>query len=102
MTTPKVWPPALDWKDSKHWDFTAAAMDAPSPCVLCGKPSLLLSDDGKPCHKTCAEAWFEQHPQAWAAYEEQRDTKKDPKRRRNGADVTPISAPVNARLPDAA
>lgn len=72
----KVWPPVLDWKSGEHWDYDAAEMGAPQPCVLCGTPSLLLSDKGEPCHKTCAEAWFEQHPEAWAAYEEQRDRKK--------------------------
>ncbi|MGW1071039.1 hypothetical protein ACWD4F_41900 [Streptomyces aureus] len=71
--SPRIWPPALDWRASTHWDYDAAAMDAPRPCVLCGHPSLLLSDDGAPCHKTCAEAWFEQHPDAWAAYEARRD-----------------------------
>ncbi|MFI1245018.1 hypothetical protein [Enterococcus casseliflavus] len=72
----KVWPPVLDWKASTHWDYDAAEMGDPGLCVLCGTPSLLLSDKGEPCHKTCAEAWFEQHPEAWAAYEEQRDAKK--------------------------
>jgi hypothetical protein len=59
-------------------------MGAPRPCVLCGKPSLLLSDDGKPCHKVCAEGWFEQHPEAWAAYEDQRDH-KTPQQKRTAA-----------------
>lgn len=79
--TPRVWPPALDWKASTHWDYEAEAMNAPKPCVLCGTPSLLLSDDGAPCHKTCAEAWFEEHPEAWAAYEEQRDRKRTAKQK---------------------
>jgi len=77
--SPRVWPPVLDWKASTHWDYDAAEMDAPRPCVLCGAPSLLLSDRGEPCHKVCAEAWFEQHPKAWAAYEEQRDRKTGPR-----------------------
>jgi hypothetical protein len=74
--TPRVWPPVLNWKGSEHWDYDAAEMGDPGSCVLCGAPSLLLSDDGRPCHKVCAERWFEQHPEAWAAYEERRDRKK--------------------------
>ncbi|MFM9369040.1 hypothetical protein [Streptomyces sp. Da 82-17] len=74
--SPRVWPPVLDWTASTHWDYEAAATDSPRPCVLCGKPSLLLSDDGKPCHKACAEDWFEQHPDAWAAFEKKRDLAK--------------------------
>ena len=30
-------------------------------CVLCGRPTPLISPAGKPCHKTCAEAWTEQN-----------------------------------------
>ncbi|WP_185912895.1 hypothetical protein [Streptomyces sp. WAC06128] len=74
--SPRIWPPALNWKASTHWDYEAEANGTPGACVLCGKPSLLLSTDGVPCHKVCAEGWFEQHPQAWAAYETQRDQPK--------------------------
>ncbi|MFC5174984.1 hypothetical protein [Streptomyces mutomycini] len=74
--SPAVWPPALDWKSAAHWDYDAEETGAPRPCVLCGKPSLLLSEKGEPCHKVCAEGWFEQHPEAWAVYEAQRDRKK--------------------------
>ena len=34
----------------------------PAPCVLCGTPTILRSPRGKPCHKTCAETWADQHP----------------------------------------
>ncbi|MFD7510005.1 hypothetical protein ACFV5N_11780 [Streptomyces sp. NPDC059853] len=45
--------PALDWSDSRHWNPAG-----PAPCVLCGRPAHLLSDRGRPCHKTCAEGWL--------------------------------------------
>lgn len=68
MTAPRVWPPVLDWSDGAvHWGGTLAA------CVLCDGPTPLRSDRDEPCHKTCAEAWFAQHPLAWAAYEARRD-----------------------------
>lgn len=58
---PRIWPPVLDWSDSKHWG-------AEEPCVLCRKPTQLRSDKGEACHKVCAEAWYEARPEAWARY----------------------------------
>lgn len=67
---PRIWPPILDWSDRKtHWD------DLAYPCVLCKRLTNLVSDKGKPTHKACAEAWYEQHPDAWAAYEAERDAR---------------------------
>lgn len=63
MESARLWPPVLDWSDPRHWDDTAR------PCVLCRRPTQLRSGQGKPCHKVCAEAWYEQHPQAWLQYE---------------------------------
>jgi hypothetical protein len=41
--------------------------------VLCEGLTHLLSDTGKPCHKTCAESWYEANPTAWEFYERRRD-----------------------------
>ena len=42
--------PRLDWRKGQ-------ILDQPQPCVLCGKRTLLIEPyDGRPCHKTCAEA----------------------------------------------
>lgn len=41
--------PLLDWGDRRHWG------GKPLPCRLCRKPALLRDDDGRPCHKICAE-----------------------------------------------
>lgn len=79
--TPRVWPPRLNWSASSHWDY---APD-PSPCVLCGKPTHLLSDSGAHTHKVCAEIWFEAHPDAWAEYELRRDARK--KANRKGVEI---------------
>ena len=46
----------LNWRDSAHWSGTD------KPCVICHKPTPLLSDRGKPVHKVCAEQWIEDHP----------------------------------------
>ena len=44
--------PRLDWR-------SARVLDTPRPCVICGRPALLLSPGkGVPCHKMCAEAWL--------------------------------------------
>ncbi|SCL21254.1 hypothetical protein [Micromonospora aurantiaca (nom. illeg.)] len=45
--------PVLDWR------HCAVADD--QPCVICGRPTPLRSPAGKPCHKTCAEAWIASH-----------------------------------------
>jgi hypothetical protein len=40
----------LDWRKGH-------ILDQSQPCVLCGKRTLLIEPyDGRPCHKTCAEA----------------------------------------------
>jgi hypothetical protein len=40
----------LDWRKGR-------ILDQPKPCVLCGKKTLLIEPyDGRPCHKSCAEA----------------------------------------------
>jgi hypothetical protein len=67
---PRIWPPLLDWHDRKaHWD------DIAYPCILCRQPTNLVSDKGKPTHKACAEAWYEQHPEVWVQYEAERDAR---------------------------
>jgi hypothetical protein len=66
--SPRIWPPALDWRDSRH--SNPVGLD---DCVLCGRLTPLLSERGEPCHKTCAESWFEAHPDAWEFYERRRD-----------------------------
>ncbi|MDI5968630.1 hypothetical protein POF50_004595 [Streptomyces sp. SL13] len=48
--------PLFDWHDSRHYDRTAD-----KPCVLCGRPTPLRSDNGKPVHKVCAEQWTHTH-----------------------------------------
>jgi len=40
------------------WRHTGSA-GPPAPCVLCSKPAICRSPKGKPCHKTCAEAWLD-------------------------------------------
>ncbi|WP_432052068.1 hypothetical protein [Streptomyces xiamenensis] len=52
----------LDWSHPSHFDHTGD-----KPCVLCGGPTPMRSDKGKPVHKTCAEAWLEAHPQKEAS-----------------------------------
>jgi hypothetical protein len=44
----------LDWSHSSHY----LKGDRP-PCRLCGKPTFLADDDGRPCHKICAERELE-------------------------------------------
>ena len=47
-------PGLLDWRTAMVGD--------PEPCVICARPAFLRSPrTGKPCHKTCAEAWIAQH-----------------------------------------
>jgi hypothetical protein len=42
--------PCLDWRKGR-------IHDQPKPCVLCGRKTLLIEPyDGRPCHKSCAEA----------------------------------------------
>ncbi len=48
--------PLFDWRDGKHYDHTGDR-----PCVLCGRPTPLRSDAGKPVHKVCAEHWTHAH-----------------------------------------
>ncbi len=52
MTTRRV---LLDWR-------TTGSVGDAQPCVLCGQPALCRSPRGKPCHKTCAEAWHTARP----------------------------------------
>lgn len=73
MERVRIWPPLLDWKGHGHWG-------ADEPCVICEQLTPLRSDAGKPCHKVCAEDWYEKHPDAWdkhpdawALYEERPD-----------------------------
>ncbi|MFJ2646586.1 hypothetical protein ACIO1C_07660 [Streptomyces sp. NPDC087420] len=44
----------LNWRSSEHFDHTGD-----KPCVLCGTPTPLRSDRGKPVHKVCAENWID-------------------------------------------
>lgn len=39
----------LDWREARHWG------SRPKPCRCCDNPSRLRDDEGKPCHKSCAE-----------------------------------------------
>ena len=40
----------LDWRRGR-------TSDKPKPCFLCGRPALCIEPwDGRPCHKSCAEA----------------------------------------------
>lgn len=42
--------PSLDWRKGR-------ILDQSGPCVLCGNKTLLIEPyDGRPCHKSCAEA----------------------------------------------
>lgn len=41
--------PYLDWRSPKHF------ARQPGPCRICGKTAHLLDEDGRHCHKACAE-----------------------------------------------
>ena len=45
-----------------HRGWTAAEWVAAS--VICGRPAILRSPWGRPCHWTCALTWTQQHDQA--------------------------------------
>ena len=45
------------------WRHTGRVSQQPQRCVLCDQNTILISPNGKPCHKTCAERWIEQHSQ---------------------------------------
>lgn len=42
--------PGLNWRDRAHWGHGRLL-----PCRLCYRPAFCRDDDGRPCHKTCAE-----------------------------------------------
>jgi hypothetical protein len=42
--------PYLNWRDSSHWSSLEM------PCRFCRTPTNLRDNDGRPAHKTCAEA----------------------------------------------
>lgn len=44
-------PGSLNWRDRRHWGGGTRL-----PCAHCGRGAFLRDDDGRPCHKTCAEA----------------------------------------------
>ena len=44
----------LDWRDSRH-----LGPARPRPCWVCGRPTRLLDDRGRPSHKVCAEQLLE-------------------------------------------
>ncbi|MFI0451217.1 hypothetical protein [Actinomadura sp. 6N118] len=48
MTRPSV---GLDWRDSAHWGGGKRL-----PCVHCRRGAFCRDGQGRPCHKTCAEA----------------------------------------------
>lgn len=56
-TSPIPYDLVLDWR---HHHLS----DRPRPCRWCHGPALLLDDDQRPCHKTCAEQhlWRELGP----------------------------------------
>ncbi|MFC9916333.1 DUF4031 domain-containing protein [Streptomyces sp. NPDC127197] len=72
---PAVAGPLLEWRSSAHWDYASD----PSPCHLCGGPTHLLDDNGRHAHKTCVEAWYAAHPDAWAAYQREQAQKRTKK-----------------------
>jgi hypothetical protein len=52
----------LDWS-SNGPHGAAEYLTQPRQCTLCGQPCNLISPDkGLVCHKTCAENWYDQHP----------------------------------------
>jgi|SRR6185369_4238486 len=60
--------PLLDLGVVYAWGSgTAARTGKPKPCVQCGHPTTIISPpsprwpDGRPIHKTCAEAWATAH-----------------------------------------
>jgi len=64
-------PVVLDWRAGHNTEF-------PRPCVLCGRPTTLVSPRGKHCHKTCAEAWTEQYrPDQPPTFDRQPDREHD-------------------------
>jgi hypothetical protein len=40
----------IDWSDANHWNRGRR-----QPCRICGKPSVLLDDAKRPCHKKCVQ-----------------------------------------------
>jgi hypothetical protein len=40
----------LDWSHPDYWN-----QGRRQPCRICGKPSYLLDDAHRPCHKRCIE-----------------------------------------------
>jgi hypothetical protein len=40
----------LDWSKPQHFGVFV------KPCRICGNPAFMRDDDGRPCHKTCAES----------------------------------------------
>lgn len=57
-------PPLLDWRDAKHWSWTA------KDCRYCGRPTNLRDSKGKPAHKVHAEqALAQQAAEAADAYQ---------------------------------
>jgi hypothetical protein len=59
----------LDWTSSGPEG--PGGVGAPEPCVLCERKTIVRSPTGAPCHKGCAEAWVEAHPERRAEYEQQ-------------------------------
>ncbi|MGK5555853.1 hypothetical protein ACSNOI_29970 [Actinomadura kijaniata] len=47
----------LDWDDRAHWGGGRRL-----PCHLCGRLAFLRDEQGRPCHKTCAETALTQIP----------------------------------------
>ena len=45
----------LDWREASH------AGRRPLPCCCCGGRTFLRDDEGRPSHKTCAEAALSIH-----------------------------------------
>lgn len=50
----------LDWTGNGP-DGPGGAGD-PTPCRLCGNPTICRSPKGVAVHKTCAESYFDSHP----------------------------------------
>jgi hypothetical protein len=52
--------PLFDWRKTA----TVLPAGKTEPCVICHKPTMLLSPRGKPVHKVCAEQWTDRHPRS--------------------------------------
>jgi hypothetical protein len=50
----------LDWRRHR-------VSRRPRPCVLCGRPALMIDERGNPCHKVCAEIYIVETANAYGS-----------------------------------